>query len=156
MSCLINENVHWSKKVENLELAATESKRTRTIIENENLHAQSSTSYKGKSSVNELENKSSWSMLEKIISKLDDLTDSIDDKTVNQTVFVKPQYSLGYYGPSEFDTKEQVEHEKIRVELAEKNDRLGLALQTSKDKTLFLEEKIKVLEQYTKKNVLES
>src|ERR1044071_6504815 len=95
-------------------------------------------------------------MLEKIISKLDDLTDSIDDNTVNQTVFVKPRYGLGYYGPSEFDTEEQAEHEKIRVELAEKNDRLNLALQNSKDRTLFLEEKIKVLEQHPQENVLES
>ena len=95
-------------------------------------------------------------MLEKIISKLDDLTDSIDDKTVNQTVFVKPRYGLGYYGPFEFDTEEQAEHKKIRVELAEKNESLSLALQTSKDRTRFLEEKIKVLEQNPQQNLPES
>ena len=121
VSCFTTENAHWSKKVENLELALTEAKRTNA--ENKNLHAKSSkicASCKGKSFVNELENRSFWSMLEKIISKLDDLTDSIDDKTVNQTVFVKPRYGLGYYDPSEFDTEEQAEHEKIRVELVEK------------------------------------
>lgn len=60
VSCLTTKNAHWSKKVENLELALTESKRT--IAENENLHAESSkfcASCKDKSSANELENKSS-------------------------------------------------------------------------------------------------
>ena len=65
---------------------------------------------------------------------------------MNQTVFVKPRYGLGYNGPSEFDSEEQAENKKYRVELAGKNDSLSLALQTSKDRTQFLEEKIKVLE----------
>ena len=95
-------------------------------------------------------------MLENIISKLDDLSYSIDEKTVNQTVFVKPRYGLGYNGPSEFDSEEQAEHEKIRVELAGKNESLSLALQTSKDRTQFLEEKIKVLEQHPQQNLPES
>src|ERR1044071_6149115 len=109
MSCLTTENAHWSKKVENLELALTESKRT--IAENENLHVEFSkicASCKGKSSVNELENKSSWNMLENIISKLDDLSYSIDEKTGNQTVFVKPRYGLGYNGLSELDPRNRL------------------------------------------------
>ena len=113
VSCLTTENAHWSKKVENLELALTESKRT--IAENEKLHAESSkicASCKGKSSVDKMECKSSWNMLENIISKLDDLSCSIDEKTVNQTVFVRPRYGLGYKGPSEFDFEEHAEHEK--------------------------------------------
>jgi len=56
------------------------------------------------------------------------LSYSIDEKTINHTMFVKPRYGLGYNGPSEFDSKEQAEHEKIHVELAGKNESLSLAL----------------------------
>ena len=49
-----------------------------------------------------------------------------------------------------------IQHEKIRVELAGKNDSLSLALQTFKDRTRFLEEKIKVLEQNPQQNLPES
>ena len=59
-------------KVEDLELSLSDAKRT--IVENEKLHVESSkicAKCKGKSSVDEIECKSSWNMLENIISKLD-------------------------------------------------------------------------------------
>ena len=73
-------------------------------------------------------------------------TQSINEKTVNQTVFVKQRYGLGYSENQDSEGTYSSENEKVRRELAEKNEALSLALQTTRDKNEFLAEKIKVLE----------
>src|ERR1044071_3456444 len=67
-------------------------------------------------------------------------------QTVNQTVFVKQRYGLGYSQNQDSERTYSSENEKVRRELAEKNEALSLALQTTRDKNEFLSEKIKVLE----------
>ena len=80
------------------------------------------------------------------MEKLDYITQSINEKTVNQTVFVRQRYGLGYSENQESEGTCSSESEKIRRELAEKNEALSLALQTTRDKNEILSEKIKVLE----------
>ena len=86
-------------------------------------------------------------MLDNILSKIEYLAYSKDDKTVNQTVLVRPRHGLGYRGSSENETEELVEFGKIRDEMAQRNESLSLALQTSKERAKFLEEKVRVIEE---------
>ena len=80
------------------------------------------------------------------MEKLDYITQSINEKTVNQTVFVRQRYGLGYSENQNSEGTCYSEIEKVRRELIEKNKALSLALQTTRDKNQFLAEKIKVLE----------
>ena len=77
-------------------------------------------------------------LLVEIIDKLDVLTTSINEKTVNQTVFVKQRYGIGYPGKENSKDSCSAENEKLRRELVEKNETLNFALQTSRDKNQFL------------------
>ena len=61
-------------------------------------------------------------------------------------MFVKQRYGLGYSENQDSVGTHSSESEKVRRELAEKNESLSLALQTTRDKIEFLTEKIKVLE----------
>ena len=147
ISCMVEENILWANKVERLETELVEAKNS--LKETEDIHAQCSklcTSCKGKSILEDFEPQSTQNMLDNILCKIDDLTFAINDKTVNQTVFVRPRYGLGYRGPVEEESEEQVEFNKIRDEMAQRNENLSLALQTSKERTTFLEQKVRVLE----------
>ena len=84
--------------------------------------------------------------LQKILDKLDSIQDSINSKTVNQTVFFRQRHGLGFSEGSNSNELKASEAEKLRRELIEKNENLSISLQTFKDKTEFLFEKIKVLE----------
>ena len=75
------------------------------------------------------------------MEKLDYITQSINEKTVNQTVFVRQRYGLGYSENQESEGTYSSKNKKIRRELAEKNEDLSLALQTTRDKNEFLSEK---------------
>jgi len=137
----------WADKVKKLEHELAMTKEA--LKETEDNNAQSSklcTSCKGKSIFEDSESKFSQNMLDNILTKIEDLTDAINDKTVNQTVFVRPRHGLGYRGPIDEESEEQVEFNKIRDEMAQRNENLSLALQTSKERTTFLEQKVRVLE----------
>ena len=67
-------------------------------------------------------------------------------RTIDQTVFVKQRYGLGYSENQDSEGTHSSESEKVRRELAEENEALSLSLQTTRDKNEFLAEKIKVLE----------
>ena len=89
------------------------------------------------------------SKLDLILDKLDTLTKSIDDKTVNQTVFVKARPGLGYEdGPNTVTSAS----DKLAKELTEKIDNLDKALQTSKSNNKYLKDKITVLEKGPQNN----
>ena len=80
--------------------------------------------------------------LDLILDKLDTLTKSINEKTVNQTVFVKARPGLGYEdGPNTVTSAS----DKLAKELTEKIDNLDKALQTSKSNNQYLKDKIHVL-----------
>ena len=76
------------------------------------------------------------------MDKLEKLATSIDEKTVNQTVFVKARPGLGF---SE-DVSSLSPQEKLNMELTEKADKLSKALRESKAQNDYLAEKVKVLE----------
>ena len=72
--------------------------------------------------------------LQAIMEKLGCITQSINEKTVNQTVFVKQRYGLGYSENQDSEGTCSFKSEKVRRELAEKNEALSLTLQTTRDK----------------------
>ena len=89
------------------------------------------------------------SKIDLILDKLDTLTKSINEKTVNQTVFVKARPGLGYEdGPNTVTSAS----DKLAKELTEKIENLDKALQTSKSNNQYLKDKIAVLEKGLKNN----
>ena len=88
------------------------------------------------------DNLSGNDLLQSISDRLDELTESIKEKTVNQTVFVKKRHGIGYINNK---INDDAEDEKARRELVEMNENLSTALATSRDRNQFLLEKIMVL-----------
>ena len=82
------------------------------------------------------------SSLAMIMDKLEKLATSIDEKTVNQTVFVKARPGLGF---SE-DASTLSPQDKLNMELTEKADKLSKELHKSKSQNEYLAAKVKVLE----------
>src|ERR1044071_7545151 len=83
--------------------------------------------------------------LDLILTKITNLTELIDKKMVNQTVFVKEKIGLGY-NPDGSQAKGNLSHEKLNQELSLKAETLDKALQACKSRNEFLEEKVKALE----------
>ena len=62
------------------------------------------------------------------MDKLDCIQDSINAKTVNQTVFVRQRHGLGFSEEGNSNVLDSSEAEKLRRELIEKNENLSISL----------------------------
>ena len=117
ISCLGTETSIWYKKLKESENALKETRNQLSLFES--MYSNSSrmcdrctSGSSGNVNVSSPESISQVS-LQAIMEKLDCISQSINEKTVNQTVFVRQRYGLGYSGNQDLEGTCSSETEKV-------------------------------------------